>query len=100
MRAVRDATLSAMFPSLTSLGRSLGKVPHLAKRAASLGPPAVGAAVASEGGPGRGRQQENADLQCFLKFSFMKAYTMGLLNELKKPTAWTMAMTMLRVTSS
>lgn len=45
-------------------------------------------------------QRERVETQVFLKFSFMKAYTMGLLKLLKKPTAWTMAMIMLRVTPS
>lgn len=45
-------------------------------------------------------QWERVETQLFLKFSFMKAYTMGLLKLLKKPMAWTVAMIMLIVTSS
>lgn len=43
---------------------------------------------------------ERVETQLFLKFSFMKAYTMGLLKLLKKPMAWTTAMIMLMVTPS
>lgn len=45
-------------------------------------------------------QCERVETQLFLKFSFMKAYTMGLLKLLKNPMAWTMAMIVLSVTPS
>lgn len=45
-------------------------------------------------------QWESVETQVFLKFSFMKAYTMGLLKLLKNPMALTMAVIMLSVTPS
>lgn len=45
-------------------------------------------------------QKQMADRKFFLKFSFMKAYTIGLQIELKNPTIWTIAKIILTVTSS
>lgn len=45
-------------------------------------------------------QKQRADRKFFLKFSFMKAYTIGLQIELKNPMIWTIAKIILIVTSS
>lgn len=45
-------------------------------------------------------QKQRADKKFFLKFSFMKAYTIGLQIELKNPIIWTIAKIILTVTSS
>lgn len=45
-------------------------------------------------------QKQMADRKFFLKFSFMKAYTIGLQIELKNPMIWTIAKIILIVTSS
>lgn len=45
-------------------------------------------------------QKQMADKKFFLKFSFMKAYTIGLQIELKNPIIWTIAKIILTVTSS
>lgn len=47
----------------------------------------LGLAAATPCGLGFCMQWERVDTQLFLKFSFMKAYTMGLLKLLKNPMA-------------
>lgn len=60
----------------------------------------LGATTAAPCWLGFRMQWERVETQVFLKFSFMKAYTMGLLKLLKNPMALTMAVIMLSVTPS